>query len=101
MRYARLDPGDTADKTSSAPVPGTPLTTGELRTLAARARGCTDQQAATVLHVSINTVKTQLKRARLRLGAKSTAHAVALAIGTRQLPAGVALPPTAGGGELS
>jgi DNA-binding NarL/FixJ family response regulator len=68
-----------------------------LRVLTLLAQGHDHHTAARVLHVTHDTVKTASARARRRLGALTTAHAVALAIATRQLPAGVAVPATAPG----
>lgn len=52
----------------------------ELRALLCASHGLTRMMIADVLGVSPDTVKTQLQRARQRLAAKNTTHAVALAI---------------------
>lgn len=85
---------------ANTPPYGTPLTTGERRVLAAIARGHEIQSAARALGISPDTVKGLSRRARRRLGASHTAHAIALAIATRQLPAEVARGTAPGGGEL-
>ena len=52
----------------------------ELRVLTCLSHGLTLAQAAEVLGVGFETVRTQAKTARLRLGAKNTTHAVATAL---------------------
>lgn len=44
------------------------------------ARGATDQQAGRLMHISAQTVRHHTARARDRLGAITTAHAVAIAV---------------------
>ncbi len=78
--------------TPRLPVPGTPLTKREKDVLALHAQGLEAAEVAARLAVSPNAVKALSYRARKRLGARNTVHAVALAIASRQLPAGVAQP---------
>lgn len=55
-------------------------TRAELRVLECVSHGMTTPMAADALGLSVETVKTHLRAARLRLAAKNTAHAVALTI---------------------
>ncbi|MFJ2477053.1 response regulator transcription factor [Streptomyces sp. NPDC087659] len=55
------------------------LKPGERRVLISVASGRTLDQTAEDLHLSIHTVKTHLFRLRKRIGAASSAHAVAIA----------------------
>ena len=59
---------------------GTELSQRERAVLRLIARGYTGPETAKTLHVSPATVKTQLRVARARLGAKTTAHAVGIAV---------------------
>jgi DNA-binding CsgD family transcriptional regulator len=59
---------------------GTALSKRERAVLRLIARGYTGPEAATKLHVSPTTVKTQLRIARARLGARTTAHAIGIAV---------------------
>lgn len=59
---------------------GEPLTSGQARVLKRIALGDTGPQAATALGISPETVKRQLSIARSKLGAKTTAEAVAIAV---------------------
>ena len=52
----------------------------ELRTLEAISHGLTYDMAAQVLGCPVETVKSRLKAARYKLGAKNTVHAVAIAV---------------------
>jgi len=71
---------------TAAPVhPGDLLTERELQFLRLTANGHSGESAARALHVSHHTVKTHHARIYTKLGARSRAHAVALAIATRQL----------------
>ena len=63
------------------------LRPAELRALELIADGMTTVEAAAHLQVEHETVKTQMKAARWRLGAKTAAQAVRLAIRTGQLAA--------------
>lgn len=74
------------------PATGTPLTPRERQVLALLAQGLEASDVADRMTVTLDTVKCHSLRARRRLGARNTTHAVALAIATRQLPAGVARP---------
>jgi DNA-binding CsgD family transcriptional regulator len=56
------------------------LTNGELLALACAANGLTARQAGRRVHKSSDTIKTQLGAARLKLGARNTTHAVAIAM---------------------
>lgn len=85
---------------TASPPEGTALTDRERQVLALIAQGHTEETAADALGISFHTVKAEKMRARKRLGARHTPHAIALAIASRQLPAGVAIP-APGGGELS
>lgn len=55
------------------------LTAGEVAVLKRRALGDTNQQAADYLCLSLEGVKSRVKRACHKLGARNTVHAVALA----------------------
>lgn len=59
---------------------GEKLTAGQHKVLRKIALGRTGTQAARELGVSTETVKTQLAIARSKLGADTTAHAVAIAV---------------------
>ena len=59
---------------------GKPLTRGQHRILRQIALGLTGTQAARALGISNETVKKQLAIARSKLRAKTTAHAVAIAV---------------------
>jgi two-component system nitrate/nitrite response regulator NarL len=59
---------------------GTPLSPRERAVLRLIAHGYTGPEIAKKLHVSPTTVKTQLRIARARLGARTTAHAVGVAV---------------------
>ena len=56
------------------------LTAAEVRVVAAMSHGLTTEMSADLLGVAMETVKTQLKAARLRLRGKNTTHAVANAL---------------------
>jgi DNA-binding CsgD family transcriptional regulator len=59
---------------------GTPLTGGQHRILRHIALGLTGPEAAETLGISNETVKKQLAIARSKLGANTTAQAVAIAV---------------------
>lgn len=59
---------------------GEPLTNGQHRVLRKIALGLTGPQAADALGISNETVKKQLAITRSKLNAKTTAHAVAIAV---------------------
>lgn len=59
------------------------LTYHETEALSLAARGCSTREIAGELRKSPETVKAQLGLARLKLGARNTTHAVALALGAR------------------
>jgi LuxR family transcriptional regulator len=59
---------------------GTELTKAEVKALRCVARGLTLQEAADELHKGRETIKSQIRMARGRLGAKNTTHAVAIAL---------------------
>jgi DNA-binding CsgD family transcriptional regulator len=59
---------------------GESLTPGQHRVLREIALGRTGTEAAQVLGVSNETVKAQLAITRAKLGANTTAHAVAIAV---------------------
>ena len=65
-----------------------PLSPRQLSVLAALAAGDTVDQAAGRLLVSSSTAKKAIEGARAKLGARSTAHAVALAYEAGILPVG-------------
>ena len=62
------------------------LTGRELTSIALMAEGMTMEDAAQALDVSRETFKSNLKRARDRIGAKNTAHAVAICFRQGLLP---------------
>ena len=55
-------------------------TPSQLRVLAALSHGVDQRGAAELLGITFETVKTQLRDAKRRLGCKTTAHAVAEAL---------------------
>ncbi len=76
----------TLPEPSPATLPAAPeavLSPRQLETLTLIARGATDKQIGRLLRISVVTVHHHLQRARDRLGAAHTAHAVALAIQLR------------------
>lgn len=87
--------------TTEYPRQGTALTGAEVRVLAAIAQGHSIKSAAELLNLAPDTIKSETKRARRRLGANHTGHAIAVAIRTRQLDLDHVFPPVQGGGELS
>lgn len=64
----------------AAKLRGTPLSPRELQCLSYMARGLTVGQTATEMFSTSNSVNTWLKRARHRLGAHNTTHAVAMLV---------------------
>ena len=62
------------------------LSSREVAFMADSAEGLTTGEIACKRGVSAETVKTRLKKARQRLGAKNTAHAVAIALRGDDLP---------------
>jgi DNA-binding CsgD family transcriptional regulator len=56
------------------------LTPAELAALGACSHGLTDAMAGEVLGKTTETIKAQLKAARMKLRAKNTAHAIAIAL---------------------
>lgn len=68
-------------------LPGLPLTAKELEVLALIADGCTTPEAARRLWKSPDTVKSHLRRINIKLGTRSQANAVAVAIGRGLIPA--------------
>lgn len=58
----------------------TTLSPSELLALRMKAEGCTTQEIAGMTATPVETVKSQLKQARVKLGAKNTPHAVWVAI---------------------
>jgi LuxR family transcriptional regulator, maltose regulon positive regulatory protein len=59
-------------------LPGLPLTQHQRRILDLVADGHTDEAIGQRLYMTVNTVKTQLRRIRTKLGARNRAHAVHL-----------------------
>ena len=59
-------------------MPADQLTKAELRVAILAARGCSNQEIATELYVSVNTVKTHVRRVLDRLGVRNKAHMVAV-----------------------
>lgn len=73
--------------TSPAPVePGQRLSAREVQLVTAMANGLDNATIGAQLHISVNTVKSHARRVYRKLGARDRAHAVGLAIATRQLP---------------
>lgn len=60
----------------------TRISKGETRALHAASHGLTEQMTADTYNVSPETIHSQLRTARLKLRAKTTTHAVAIAIRT-------------------
>ena len=65
---------------------GAPIADREREVLRLVARGDTVEDIATRLVISPNTVRTHIRNARLKLGAGSRAHAIALALSYGVLP---------------
>ncbi|MFE9923299.1 response regulator transcription factor [Streptomyces sp. NPDC005774] len=63
-----------------------PLTAGQLEVLAAAASGETIEATARRMHITVDTVKSQRKRASDRIDARSMLHAVALAVASGWIP---------------
>jgi DNA-binding CsgD family transcriptional regulator len=59
---------------------GKPLSQREVQILRLKARGLTSAQAAAELGIGYETVKSHLRTARSKLGADTTAQAIAVAI---------------------
>ena len=59
------------------------ITRRELEVLALIAQGCSTSEIAHVLWISEDTVKTHVRRLLQRLGARTRAHAVAIAFRER------------------
>lgn len=68
------------------------LTPRELDTLRLAARGLEAYEIGLEVGTSENTVRTQLRKVRRKLGAANTAHAVALAAAGGLLPGAIGLP---------
>jgi hypothetical protein len=66
------------------------INAGEYAVLVQIARGETVQGAANRCGCTLKAATGRLYRARIRVGAASTAHLIALCIADRQIPAGVA-----------
>jgi DNA-binding NarL/FixJ family response regulator len=73
------------------PLAGQPLSTAEVRALTALARGWRYADIAIGFPGGLQAVKDCLRHAYRKLGATTAAQAIALAIATGQLPAGVAV----------
>jgi DNA-binding CsgD family transcriptional regulator len=58
------------------------LTARQLQILQLKAEGATRDDIGALLAISPHTVKTHLERIRIRLRARNTAHAVAIAVRT-------------------
>lgn len=63
-----------------APRTPCPMTRRERDTVGLAAQGLTKVEAAEALGLAESTVKRHLERARRRLGARNTAHVVAIAV---------------------
>lgn len=70
------------------------LSPAEQRVVAEIARGGDYHAVAARLFLSVHTIKTTRRRAMRHIGATSTAHLIALAIGHGLIPADTALPTT-------
>ncbi|WP_331730387.1 helix-turn-helix transcriptional regulator (plasmid) [Kitasatospora sp. NBC_00070] len=66
--------------------PGQLLTGREIQVVIGMANGLGNLQIAAALGLTIATIKTHSSRIYRKLGARDRAHAVGLAIVTRQLP---------------
>lgn len=83
-----------------APNPAvTVLPDGEAAVLAAFANGASPAEIASARGTSVRTVRNQMENARRRLGARSNAHAVALAIRTGAVASHLIEPVPADSGE--
>lgn len=56
------------------------ITDRELTVLELMSRGCSAKEAGRVLYVEESTIVSSVKRTRRKLGARNTAHAVAIAL---------------------
>ncbi len=65
---------------NSSPLTGSPLTAREIECLGLLARGLRHDVLASTLNVSVATIEMHVVNARRKLGAKTTTHAVAMAI---------------------
>lgn len=70
----------TASALMSGWAPGNTLTARQYQVLRAAAFGFTGTDTATLLHLSIHTVKVYKRQIYERLGARTTAQAVAIAV---------------------
>jgi DNA-binding NarL/FixJ family response regulator len=70
----------------SDPASGGALTPGEVEILRLVARGYSNQQIASELHISTSTTKNHLQRVLAKLGAADRAQAVAMAMAMGALP---------------
>lgn len=82
------------DREETAPQGGCPLDATRLAALAGAARGETLHETAERLQIPYETARTRRNRAMSAMGARSMAHAVAIAVA-----AGWVLPGRMGGGE--
>lgn len=74
----------------TAPLRGQPLDPAEVAALTRLARGHRYDDIALDTYGGLSNVKNTLRRTYAKLGARGAAHAIALAIAARQLPADVA-----------
>jgi PAS domain S-box-containing protein len=75
-----VEPGAPPSHGSQAAAPGTPLTARELQVLGLLALGHTREEIAEQLGISPETVRNHLRGAREKLGARTRAQAIALAL---------------------
>jgi two-component system nitrate/nitrite response regulator NarL len=71
--------------TTAAWLPGARLSGREIEVVSGFANGLSYERIGELLHISPETVKSHAVRSFRKLGAADRAHAVALAIATRQI----------------
>jgi DNA-binding CsgD family transcriptional regulator len=76
----------------SATRTGPYLTPAEKRIVILMAQGHRYADISAQLYITLDTIKSHRQRAMKHVGAKTTSQLIALAIGYRLIPAGVALP---------
>lgn len=90
--------GETPEQeTASSPEPTRPLNERELEVMSMLAHGAGGQEIARALFISPEAVRSRTRSARVKLGAKTRSHAVALAVHSGQI--GMRTARTTGFGE--
>jgi DNA-binding CsgD family transcriptional regulator len=89
LTAVEMEPSHAVANSSKSPV----LTAREFQVLKLAAQGLQDWEIAERMFLSVNTVKTHMRRLYRRMGATGRAHAVALAFGRKILVPGDEIPP--------